>query len=156
MEQLLKLSLRTLRITDQLPNVVDRVLAVRLAIRLALLQGSCDCDIAKIRMTRLNCRNVLVEFLQSCTCPKFMGSEDVFVCTTDAYHMLRTTKRAVDAFTIAYYVNNARTEKVSKGKRWKKTVKDFLIVTAIRCVGFSLTYSLIFKPQSASFFDIKH
>ena len=82
--------------------------------------------------------------------PKFMGSTDMFVCTTDAYHMLRTTKRAIDGFTLAYYVNKACTEKTPpKGKRWKSVAKDFLIITAIRCVGFTLTYSVLFKPQGA-------
>jgi len=85
-----------------------------------------------------------------CLGPKFMGSTNIFVCTTDAYHMLRTTKRAVDGFTLAYYVNKACTEKATeKGKRWKRVAKDFLIITAIRCVGFSLTYSVLFKPQGA-------
>jgi hypothetical protein len=82
--------------------------------------------------------------------PKFMGSTDIFVCTTDAYHMLRTTKRALDGFTLACYVNRACSEKpMPKGKRWKSVAKDFLIITAIRCVGFTLTYSLLFKPQGA-------
>ncbi|HEX7412551.1 MAG TPA: hypothetical protein VF411_00805 [Bacteroidia bacterium] len=79
--------------------------------------------------------------------PKYMGSTDIFVCTTDAYHMLRTSRRGIDAFTIAYYVNKTRTEKVAKGKRWKNIAKDFLIVTALRCVGFTLTYSLLFKQH---------
>jgi hypothetical protein len=82
--------------------------------------------------------------------PKFMGSADIFVCTTDAYHMLRTTKRAIDGFTLAYYVNQTCTEKTqTKGKKWKRVAKDFLIITAIRCVGFSLTYSVLFKPKGA-------
>src|SRR6185437_411606 len=84
-----------------------------------------------------------------CLGPKFMGSTNMFVCTTDAYHMLRTTKRALDALTLAYYINKTCTDKVTpKGKRWKQVAKDFLIVTAIRCVGFNLTYSLLFKPQA--------
>jgi len=83
--------------------------------------------------------------------PKFMGSTDIFVCTTDAYHMLRTTKRAIDGFTLAYYVNKACSEKTPpKGKRWKSIAKDFLIITAIRCAGFSLTYSLVFRPKGAT------
>ena len=83
-----------------------------------------------------------------CQGAKFMGSTDIFVCTTDAYHMLRTAKRTIDGFTIAYYVNKTCSEKtVPKGKKWKGVVKDFLIISAIRCVGFSLTYSLAFKPH---------
>jgi hypothetical protein len=83
--------------------------------------------------------------------PKFMGSTDIFVCTTDAYHMLRTTKRALDGFTLACYINKTCTETTTpKGKRWKRVVTDFLIITAIRCVGFSLTYSLLFKPQGTA------
>ncbi|HKC67738.1 MAG TPA: hypothetical protein VKG26_05875 [Bacteroidia bacterium] len=81
---------------------------------------------------------------------KFAGSTDIFVCTTDAYHMLRTTKRAVDALTLACYINKACNEKTTpKGKRWKQVAKDFLIITAIRCVGFTLTYSVVFKPKGA-------
>ncbi len=84
--------------------------------------------------------------------PKFLGSEDIFVCTTDAYHMLRTTKRGIDAFSIAYYLNQAHNEKISNRKKWENVVKDFLFVTAVRCVGFSLTYSLIFNPQNRPVF----
>ncbi|HXU27355.1 MAG TPA: hypothetical protein VN698_08995 [Bacteroidia bacterium] len=85
-----------------------------------------------------------------CLGPKFTGSTNIFVCTTDAYHMLRTTKRAVDGFTLAYYVNKTYSDKTTpKGKKWKGIAKDFLIITAIRCVGFSLTYSLLFRPQGA-------
>ncbi|MEI6020517.1 MAG: hypothetical protein WCR21_05255 [Bacteroidota bacterium] len=37
--------------------------------------------------------------------PKFLGSTTIFACTTDAYHLLRTTKRSIDAVTLVYYMN---------------------------------------------------
>lgn len=79
--------------------------------------------------------------------PKFTGSTNVFVCTTDAYHMLRTTKRSIDGLTLAYYVNKNCSDKKAKNKKWKNTATDFLILTAIRCIGFNVTYNLLFNPQ---------
>ena len=80
--------------------------------------------------------------------PKFMGSTNMFVCTTDAYHMLRTTKRAVDGFALVYYINQSCSEKkAARNKKWKNMATDFLILTAIRCVGFNLTYNVMFNPQ---------
>lgn len=79
--------------------------------------------------------------------PKFTGSTTIFACTTDAYHMLRTTKRTLDGGTLVYALNKSCTEKVSNKKKWKNIAKDFVILTAIRCAGFHLTYTYIFKPQ---------
>lgn len=79
--------------------------------------------------------------------PKFAGSTTVLVATTDAYHMLRTAKRTLDGFTLVSYVNSSRERKMSRNKRIKTVIKDFLILTAIRSAGFHLTYSVIFKPQ---------
>jgi hypothetical protein len=84
---------------------------------------------------------------------KFPGSTTVFVCTTDGYHMLRAMKRTVDGLTLAYYINN--TCKVTNTcpefkagkKKWKNVVTDFLVLTAIRSIGFTLTYSVLFNPQ---------
>lgn len=85
-----------------------------------------------------------------CQGPKFFGSTCIFAFTTDAYHMLRTTKRTIDGLTLAYYVNKTCNGKMpAKGKRWKRVAKDFLIITAIRCVGFTLTYDVLFKPQNS-------
>lgn len=85
---------------------------------------------------------------QSCEGAKFYGSTNMFVFTTDAYHMLRTSKRAIDASTLVYYINDNRTCKTVKTKkeRLKKSAIDFLVLTTIRCAGFHLTYSVMFKP----------
>jgi hypothetical protein len=80
--------------------------------------------------------------------PKFTGSTNMFVCTTDAYHMLRTSKRSIDTFTLAYYVNKSCSEKNSNRKKWKRVATDFLVLTAIRCVGFNLTYAVLFSPSA--------
>lgn len=80
--------------------------------------------------------------------PKFLGSTTIFACTTDAYHLLRTTKRGIDAASLVYYMNKECKSNKTFSKRWKSEVKDFLILTAIRCVGFHLTYSIMFKPQA--------
>ncbi|MGZ4091279.1 MAG: hypothetical protein ACXVNO_11205 [Bacteroidia bacterium] len=80
--------------------------------------------------------------------PKFTGSTTAFAFTTDAYHLLRTSKRTINGLTIAYYANETYREKVTAKKKWKSVVKDFAILTAIRCAGFHLTYSLLFKRQN--------
>lgn len=94
--------------------------------------------------------------------PKFVGSTTLFAFTTDAYHLLRTSKRSIDGLTLVYFANKEYDEyksnasKVikskpnfhkSNSKKWKNAAKDFLILTAIRCAGFHLTYTFIFRPQ---------
>jgi len=86
--------------------------------------------------------------------PKFAGSTTIFVSTTDAYHLLRTGKRSIDGLSLAYYINRECSgpqgkefiDKKHSKKKWKSVAKDFIILTAIRCAGFHLTYSLAFKP----------
>jgi hypothetical protein len=81
--------------------------------------------------------------------PKFPGSTNLLVCTTDAYHLLRTTKRTIDGGTLVYYVNDAYSERCEvkpRGARIKKIIIDFVFLTFVRCVGFHVTYSLAFKP----------
>lgn len=75
---------------------------------------------------------------------KFKGSTTALVFTTDAYHMLRTGKRAIDASTLVYFVNKDCSIRAKKVRR-KALIKDFLILTTIRCVGFHITYSYLFK-----------
>lgn len=80
--------------------------------------------------------------------PKFTGSTTIFACSTDGYHLLRTSKRTIDGTTLVFYLNQScNDKKTSNKKKWIKAAKDFVILTGIRCVGFHLTYSLIFKPQ---------
>ena len=79
--------------------------------------------------------------------PKFVGSTNVLAWTTDGYHMLRTAKRTVDGLTLAYYVNKECSETITKKKRWKNMATDFLVTTVIRCIGFNLTYSVIFNTH---------
>jgi hypothetical protein len=79
---------------------------------------------------------------------KFMGSTTCFAFTTDAYHMLRTSKRTIDGVSICYLMNDdVCNKRLSKKKRFKAAVKDFAVLTAIRCVGFHLSYSYLFKRQ---------
>ena len=81
--------------------------------------------------------------------PKFTGSTTVFVCATDAYHLMRTAKRGVDCLATVYYMNKTYAErKTEKRKKWKNMAKDFFILTAIRCVGFHCTYSVLFKQKN--------
>lgn len=79
--------------------------------------------------------------------PKFTGSTGIFVCTTDAYHMLRSAKRTVNGLTLVYYVNKTYNEKTTTRKKWKNIATDFLVLTIIRSIGFSLTYNVLFCPQ---------
>jgi hypothetical protein len=79
--------------------------------------------------------------------PKFAGSTNVFVFTTDAYHLLRGTSRTLDVATLSYYVNESYRTSTSKKKKWLFIARDFLILSAIRSVGFHLTYSVIFRKQ---------
>ena len=77
---------------------------------------------------------------------RFFGSTNVFVFTTDGYHLLRTVSRTINGITLAYYINETCHEKeLSKRKKWLRIGRDFLILTAIRTAGFQLTYSLLFR-----------
>ncbi len=77
--------------------------------------------------------------------PNFPGSTTAFAFTSDAYHLLRTSKRALDTYTLVYFINEDRRIKCKKTKR-RAALKDFAILTAIRCVGFQITYGYLFKP----------
>jgi len=79
---------------------------------------------------------------------RFPGSTNVFVFTTDAYHLLRSSSRTLDGLTIAYYINQSyRERELSKRKKWLRIGADFLVLTAIRTVGFHLTYSVLFRKH---------
>lgn len=79
---------------------------------------------------------------------KFSGSTNVFVFTTDAYHLLRSTSRTVNGLTLAYYIHQSREEKaLAKKKKWLRIAGDFLALTAIRTLGFHVTYSWLFRKQ---------
>lgn len=79
--------------------------------------------------------------------PKFFESTNSLVFTTDAYHGLRTAKNLVNTFTITFYINRAR--KDLRKMKFKKVLLDALILTTIRNIGFTTTYSILFKPQIA-------
>ncbi len=80
--------------------------------------------------------------------PKFAGSTNMLVFTTDAYHALRAGKRAIDMFTVVHYINDASRSKMTRKQRFKKTLVDTLILTAVRGVGFTASYALLFKPPN--------
>ncbi len=75
--------------------------------------------------------------------PAFIGSTTVFVGATDAYHALRTARNFVDAFTISFYIN--RTCHQAAPPKFAKILLDAVIFAAIRDIGFSTTYSLLFR-----------
>lgn len=77
--------------------------------------------------------------------PKFFGSTNALVCTTDAYHGLRTAKNLINTFTVVFYINRVRSE--SKKIKIRKILLDALILTTIRNIGFTATYSVIFKSH---------
>lgn len=80
--------------------------------------------------------------------PKFFGSTNMFVFTTDAYHLLRATSRTISGVTLGYYIHTSCHEKVlTKRQKWLRIGADFLVLTAIRSAGFHLTYSLLFRKQ---------
>lgn len=80
--------------------------------------------------------------------PKFYGSTTSFVFTTDAYHLLRTSKRSLDGATLVYVINKDCSKKIERKRKFKNMVKDFAVLTAIRCAGFHLTYSVLFKVNN--------
>ena len=77
--------------------------------------------------------------------PKFYGSTTAFAFTTDAYHLLRTVNRAINTVAIAGYANSTYKSKQTKREKLKTVITDFLILTAIRSAGFTLTYGVMFK-----------
>jgi hypothetical protein len=80
--------------------------------------------------------------------PKFYGSTTSLVFTTDAYHLLRTSKRSLDGATLVYMINKDCSKKIERKRKFKNLVKDFAVLTAIRCAGFHLTYSVMFKVNN--------
>lgn len=79
---------------------------------------------------------------------RFPGSTTMFASTTDAYHLLRTSKRTIDGVTLAWYINEECTQKNrTRKQRIVSMVKDFAILTAVRCVGFHLTYTYMFRKR---------
>ncbi len=93
---------------------------------------------------------------------KFPGSTTFFAFTTDAYHLLRTTNRTIDGVCIAYLLNADLCEKKPRDpedgikepvkkkfwqRKWVMVTRDFLVLSAVRSVGFHATYSLAFRKQ---------
>lgn len=82
--------------------------------------------------------------------PKFIGSKTIFAWSTDAYHLLRSSKRMIDIGTISLYANQEMTfhkiemkeKKSTKIKRW---LLDMVYISAVRSLGFTLSYTLIFR-----------
>ncbi|MGZ4034861.1 MAG: hypothetical protein ACXVPU_02555 [Bacteroidia bacterium] len=78
--------------------------------------------------------------------PKFYGSTNALVFTTDAYHSLRTAKNLINTLTIAFYIDHAKsgTHKTTL----KKVLLDALVLTTIRNIGFTTTYSILFRQRN--------
>jgi hypothetical protein len=79
---------------------------------------------------------------------KFRGSTTALVCTTDAYHGLRTAKNLINTFTVVFYLNRSRNE--SRKTTWKKILTEALVLTTLRNIGFTATYSGLFKCKSTN------
>jgi hypothetical protein len=75
--------------------------------------------------------------------PKYIGSTTIFVAPTDAYHSLRTARNFLNSFTVAFYINRSCHE--TKKMSFRKFLTDALVLAAIRDIGFSATYSVLFK-----------
>lgn len=85
--------------------------------------------------------------------PKFPGSMDVFVGFTDGYHMMREAKLFLDMGAMTYCINTNHNNKAKyKFLNWKTIAQDFLVLSAIRTVGFHVTYSWMFRMPN----DIAH
>ena len=79
---------------------------------------------------------------------KFTGSTTVFVAATDGYHVLRGSKRCIEATTLAWYMNDVYCDTLrTKKKKFKKVLLDFLILSAVRSVGFHFSYTFLFRKQ---------
>ena len=68
---------------------------------------------------------------------KFPMSRNILAFTTDGKHATDTARRLLTTASIVF--------SYSKKKNWKHYVLDAIILTAIRNLGFHLTYSLIIK-----------
>jgi hypothetical protein len=75
--------------------------------------------------------------------PKFIGSTGIFSATTDAYHMFRTLSRALNTGALIYALNDARTNALPMKKKIRRMIIEFLALTAIRNLGFFLSYGLL-------------
>jgi len=76
----------------------------------------------------------------------FPGSKDFLVAFTDGYHLTRMTKLMLDMGAVTYCANKNHPD-VTRGKKvnWKTVAQDFVVLSAIRTLGFHVTYSWIFK-----------
>lgn len=79
--------------------------------------------------------------------PKFFASTTALVFTTDGYHALRTTRNAVNTFTLVYFINNSCGSKKPFKYKLKKMVVDAVVLTTIRNIGFHTTYSVLFRKK---------
>jgi hypothetical protein len=79
---------------------------------------------------------------------KFAGSTTFFVAATDGYHVLRGGKRCLEAGALAWYMNDVYCDTLmTKKRKFKKVIFDFLLLSAVRSVGFHFTYSWMFRKQ---------
>jgi hypothetical protein len=76
--------------------------------------------------------------------PAFPGSTTSFAWTTDAYHLLRTSGRAIQTATLVFELDRSVRGKNLR-KNWKRMVLDFAVLSTLRNIGFTATYDLMFK-----------
>ena len=69
---------------------------------------------------------------------KFPMSSTLLAWTTDGYHLLRSTEKAFICGAISFKIGD-------KKKNWKYYVLDFVTYSAVYSMGFTTSYSLIFK-----------
>jgi hypothetical protein len=78
--------------------------------------------------------------------PKYPGSTNFFVWTTDGYHLLRTSKRFVNFGTTAYYMDTEIYKSKEPNKlKFKKWLGDFIFISIVHSIGFTLCYDVVFR-----------
>ena len=84
--------------------------------------------------------------------PAFIGSTDVLVAFTDGYHLLRVSRVFIDMGAMTYCVNKNHSDKTKyRFVNWKTIAQDFLVLSAIRTIGFHVTYSWMFQQSPEAF-----
>jgi len=78
----------------------------------------------------------------------FFGSTTLLAPFTDGHRLLQVTRVAMDLTAITYCVNKQHTK---QGKtqfiNWKTVLQDFVVLSAVRTIGFHLAYDGVFKAD---------
>lgn len=78
----------------------------------------------------------------------FFGSTSIFVEFTDGHHLLRLTRVALDLTSVTYCMSK---QHVKQNKvaflNWKTVLQDFVVLSAIRTIGFQVAYNGAFNAN---------